>query len=167
MNRRGNLLDAIIIIAVIFGIAAAILGIVFIEQKLSTAFTNTPGYTGSAANQAMTNIDTDMPWTLDFVFVMLLVSFPILSMVLSFFNNVHPFFFYASIGISALVVIVGSWFATGYANLVTGTEIGAVARNSLPMLNFILSNYVIYAVFVIFMIMLGLYVKSRTGEYTG
>lgn len=159
MNKQGNLFDGVYIVYWLFIIAFLFVIAVIIVTAIYDGVTGTPGMSSEAVSK-VTTINNQVGWTLDFVFLMLLLSFPMASMILGFFNNVSPFLFWGVIGITMLVVILAGAFSDAWISFSTSsTTTAAVSR--LPMTKVVLDNFAIYALLCIILIAGGVFFKTK------
>lgn len=159
MNRRGNVFDSIGIVVSVFTVGVlCLIGVFFIQQVYAgiTSSTNIP----TEATGMVTTLNNDIGWVLDFFILMMFVAMPIASMLLAFFNNIHPLFFWASIGVTMLVVIIGSAFGDSFVSIMNSGSL-TTAASELPMSTMIFSHFGVYSLFVILLIGAGVFVKSR------
>lgn len=158
-NRRGNLFDMfpivfMICVALIFAIMA-ILFINGINDAIQSA------NIGSAGKQFMNNIQSQNDWVVDFLFVMFLISLPVVSAILAYFNNIPPFLFWASIGVIMLVIILANVMSDAYVNI-TNVSGMTVVTSSIPMTDYIMRHFVIYAFVACAIIMFGVFLKPKS-----
>lgn len=159
MNRRGNIFDSVGIIVTVFTIAIlCVVGVLFV-QKLYVGITSTTGLPSTATNM-VTDMNTDIGWVLDFFIAMLFIAMPIGSMLLAFFNNIHPLFFWASIGVTMLVIIIGSAFGDAFVSFMNSDTITG-ATSEMPITTTIFNHFAMYSLFVVLIIAAGVFVKSR------
>ena len=84
-----------------------------------------------------------------------------MSMLLAFFNNIHPLFFWASLGLTMLMVIIGSAFGDSFTSIANDTSfLGVTAQ--MPYSTIIFSHFGMYSLFVVLVIAAGVFVKSRS-----
>lgn len=159
MNRRGNIFDGFGIIITVFIVGiAGLIGITFITG-FANGIISTPNMPPVATSMT-NNLSGNVGWVLDFFILMLFIAMPLTSMILAFFNNVHPFFFWSSIGVVMLLVILGGTFSDSWIQTINDPNLSA-ASAQLPMSNFIFSNYAIYAFFVVLIISGGIFIKAK------
>lgn len=164
MNRRGNILDVIIIMAIIFILACGMMFFIFITKKVTGGLLATPTVSNTAvSNTIVSNVDTNAPWVLDFFVIMIMFGLPVLGMILAFFNNISPVWFWSTFGFTMLFVVLGGFFAAGYQNFITSGEISNAATY-MPMTNFVMTYYIFYVLFVTIMISLGVYMKTQSQQ---
>ena len=113
------------------------------------------------ADQMITDWDNNLGWVLDFFIIMMLLAMPIASMLLAFFNNIHPLFFWASLGVTMLLVIMGSAFGDSFTAIANDGNISPVA-SQMPMSTLVFNNFGIYAFLCVLIIAAGVFVKTRS-----
>lgn len=161
MNRRGNIFDAFIVLGVAFMLAVTVGVGLYFAGNVNTAVQEMTGISTEAKTMT-SNINNDLPGFVDLLMVIILVGLPLVSMVLAFFNNVHPLFFYVSVAVLVLVVFAGIVLKTGWEKL-DGTIIGTV-YDDLPMTDFFMNNFGVYSILVGMMIAIGLYMKTQAQQ---
>lgn len=91
LGRKGNILDTIVIMLIIFMLACGMMFFIYLQKnvtnglKASSIIMDTP-----ASATIVNNVDNNASWVIDFFVVMLMFSLPLLGMILSFFNNISP-----------------------------------------------------------------------------
>lgn len=160
MNNRGNIFDAFTIVYMLFAVAIIlVVGIIFVS-KLSDAFDNDT--IPDRAKGMASDVDGQAGWVFDFLLLMLLVCLPLGSMILAFFNDIPPLLFWASIGVSMLVIILGSAFGDAWVTMVSdGGELG-LAASRMPMTSTVFNHFGVYAFFAVLLIIAGVFVKSKS-----
>lgn len=161
-GRRGNLFDMFwILFAIGVGLIIVVMAQMFISGlNDSIQASDIP----SRGKQFIGTFDSQNDWVLDFLFVMLLISLPLVSAILAYFNNIPPFLFWASIGVLLLVVVLANIIGDAYTNLTTAAGGISNVTSALPMTNFIMSHFVIYAILCSMIIMFGVFIKPQ-GQY--
>lgn len=161
-QKKGFVQDAITIIVLLFSVALIfIVALQFfsgLSQGLNQSLT-TPETARGLAIAEQTNEDAG--WVFDFIFAMLFISLPIASMILAFFNDIPSFFFWGSLGIVFLVIIFGGAFAEAWSSAGTDPVFGLQVQR-MPITDIIMSNFGIYALFVVVIILAGTFVKTRS-----
>ena len=161
MNRRGFLGDASLIIVVLFMLA--MVGVVM--SLVLSAFYNALSEDTSIPSEAISIIQTgaeQYPGVIDFWFVLFLVGLPLGSAILAYFNDIHPLYFWCSLFLVILVVLLGAALSELWMDF-RSDETLAVAVANMPMSDFILQHYAMYAFFVFVLIAMGTFIKLRQG----
>lgn len=172
MNDHGNLLDVFVILVIVFFLGIAAVSLIFVQKAVSSGLNTTLSSINSSSTVTgvgqtiNSNVDNNTGWVIDFVLIMIMFSLPLLSMILAFFNNINPIFFWASFGLTMLVIVVASWFSIAYGSFISNNGL-AVAASSLPMVNFIMTNFIIYAMYCTFCIAIGVFVKAKDANTGG
>lgn len=165
MNKRGSILDSIIIILVIVAVAITGLLTVAFTKTIGNAFDESediPDYAKELSN----SVTNQTPGIIDFIAVILIIGLPLISMALAFFVDTHPIIFWASLGLIILILILAGGFSVAWGSLTDNNLFGEAAYD-MPMTNWIMNHYVIYALFVVGLIIFGTFVKARSGGYYG
>lgn len=154
-------MDGVGILVTIFTIGIlCFVGVLFINE-LNDGISGTTGLPSEATDMTA-DLDTNIGWVLDFFVVMMFLALPIVSMLLAFFNNIHPLFFWASLGITMLLVIIGSAFGDSFVSITSDATLGAVSAQ-MPMSTLLFNNFGMYSLFVVLLIAAGVFMKARSG----
>lgn len=162
MNRRGNVLDVIPVLIIILSVAILLFVGLVITDNLSTTFLNASGVPAVASNIS-TSINSQASWTFDFIFVMLLFTLPLVSAMMAYFLNIPPFFYFASLGVVMIIVILANAFGDGYTSFTGSSATMTSVAARLPMTNYIMSHFVMYAFVSVIIIMFGVFMKPKRG----
>jgi len=159
-NRKGNLFDMFSILFLIaVGLLIVVMGVLFINGlNDSIQASNIPSH----GKQFMGTFQSQNSWVLDFLFLMLLISFPMVSAILAYFNNIPPFLFWGGIGLVMLVVVFANVIGDAYVNL---AGVNASISTELPMTDFVMRHFVAYAMLSCIIIMFGVFVKPKNVGY--
>lgn len=160
MNRRANVLDAIPVLAeiLIFGIIIVIM-LLFLNSFNAAIQASDVGNTAKEILQ--TGVD-DFPAMFDFWFAVLFIGLPMISAILAYFNNIHAVFFWLSLMLAFAIILIGKAFQLVWEAFISDATITSVAQ-SLPITNWVLSNYGLYSFFVFIVIAAGTFIKLRGG----
>ena len=160
IDRKGNVGDMFTIMVLLgFGIMVIIVFILFIN-KMNTTIGNDPSIP-SQGKTFISNIQGQNGWTMDFIIVMALLALPLVSAMLAYFNNIPPFFFWVSIGVLMVVIVFANVLSDAYTN-VTGVGDATVIASTLPMTNFVMTHFVIYAFLCSIIILVGVFMKPKS-----
>lgn len=161
-NKKGNLFDAIPILITVF-----VLGFVFVValnmfSAINESTDQLPNSTEfTKAKEIGTFTNDNIAWVLDFILLMMFITLPVGSMILAFFNNIPPFFFWASIGVILIVLIIGGILQDSWSESYK-VDSFKLQADRMPMTTYILNNYIIYSLLVIIIIAGGVFVKTRS-----
>ena len=162
MNKRASVYDAIPITMSLFMMGLTAVIIVLIMNVVNADFaadTTISPYAQSIMNTGA----TQAPATFDLMFIMFFVGLPMISAVFAYFNNIHPLFFWASLLMVIIIVIVGAGLSQFWSDINSDALLSSQAA-LMPMMNFILSHYAIYSFFVFVIIAAGSFIKLRGGN---
>lgn len=157
-NRRGNLMDTFTIMLLLAGGLLCMMVFILLINGLNTSVqaSNIP----SQGKTFMSNIQTQNGWSLDWIFVMALINLPLVSAILAYFNNIPPFLFWSSFGLLLLVIMIANVLADAYTNTISVNGMTTLV-SSIPMTNWIMSHFVIYAFLSGVIILMGVFLKPR------
>lgn len=160
INKKGFVQDAFPIVTTIFVVAIIlIIGLIFIS-KVSDGINQISDPVADQAQSMTTYVNDTADWVFDFLLSMLFISLPIISMILAYLNNIPSFFFFASIGLMLLVVIIGGAYSSAWGDMHDDDTLNTQI-NRMPITDTILSHYGMYSFFVMIIIISGTYVKMR------
>jgi len=166
MNRRGNFVDAITIMAIIFVLACGMMFMVFVIKNMTASLSKTAVVQNTPTSaQIVSGVDTNTPWVVDFFVVMMMFGLPLLAFILAFFNNISPIFFWSTIGFTMLVAVLGGFFASGYVNFISSNM--QVVETYMPLTAFVMRNYVMYGMVLCAVIGFGIYAKTKVQNSGG
>jgi len=161
MNRRGFMGDASVIILVLFLLAMVGVVMTIVLNTFSEELSSDSSIPQEAINIIQTGA-SEYPGIIDFWFVLFLVGFPLGSAILAYFNDIHPLYFWCSLFLVIMVVLLGAALSE-FWNELRSDETLAVAVAAMPMTDYILQNYAMYALFIFIIIAMGTFVKLRQG----
>lgn len=157
-SRRGNLMDMFTVIAMI-GLALGV-GLIFITIVNGLNDEIQSSDIPSEGKLFMSTIQSQNGWALDFIFIMLLIALPLGSAILAYLNNIPPWLYIVSTGLWLLVILIAN--VVGDAYLALAAEPGlATTIQEVPMTNYVMSNFMVYAFVCLVIIAFGVYAKSR------
>lgn len=163
-GRKGNVFDMLIILVVIGIAVGAISIVVILIDSFNTAIQGSD--LPSEGKEFIGTVQSQNHWTMDFILVMLLFALPIASAILAFFDNIPPFLFWASIGLWLLVVVVANIIGDAYSAMVEVDGFSTIP-SALPITDFIMTHFVMYAMFSIIMVSFAVFAKQRSlGGYS-
>jgi hypothetical protein len=161
MNRQGSIFDAFFVLGVVF-LLVVVVGVgMYLAGAVNDAFQGMTDIS-TESKTMLQNVDNDLPGVVDLILVIIIVGLPLVSMVLAFFNNIHPVFFYVSISVLVLIVFAGIVYHDAWERF-DGTIIGEV-YDGMPMTKFFMDYFGIYSLLVGVMIIIGLYMKTQAQQ---
>jgi hypothetical protein len=162
MNNKGNIFDVFLILGIGFMIMLCVVVGIYLAGKVNTAIQDAG--VSDDAKTMVSNINNDLPSTVDFIVLIILIIMPIVSAILAFFNNIHPLFFFVGIGMMLLIVLAGAAYKEVWEDTTAG-ELSATAQ-SMPMTNFVLNHFGVYSLLCGIIVLYGLYSKITSGGYS-
>ena len=161
MNRRGNLGDGPFIITNLFIMALGAFVALMVLRAFNDAIALLPGM--DVAQSIMTEALVAAPQVFDLWFATFFIGAPLVSAVFAYVNNIPPFFFFLSIGYSLFQILLGKALELAYTAFVAAGDPATIAA-SVPMTNYILSNFGLYSYLVIVVVAIGTFAKIGVGR---
>lgn len=161
MNRKGFLGDASTIIVVLFMLAMTGVVMTLVLMAFKTAFENDTSIPTEALNIISTGAD-QYPGVIDFWFMLFLVGLPLGSAILAYFNDIHPLYYWCSLLLVIMVVLLGAALSELWMEF-RADETLAVGVAGMPMSDFVLQHFGMYSFFVFIIIAAGTFIKLRQG----
>jgi len=165
MNKKANVMDALPIIAILLGIVLFGTIISIIVSAVNTEF-QADASIGTEAKGIIQTGATEFPKIMDIWFMLFLIGLPLISAIFAYFNNIHPLFFWLSLPLVVLIVLIGGAINVLYDELAADSLLGA-AMSASPMTSYVMGNFGIYAFFVVLIITSGTFVKLRANRSGG
>jgi hypothetical protein len=153
-----SLFDSFVIIGsvITFLIVAVLLGLTLSAFNLSLDASDLP----EEAKEMAGVMDANWAGGVQWIFVGLLVGLPLLSMVLAHINSIPSVFFFISLGFLFLMTIVGWAFRAAWLNVKAGGgDFAFYVVDRMQLVDFVMSNFGVYTLFIILLIGYGTYVK--------
>lgn len=161
MNRKGNIMDGLVVV-MILGVMAITSVVVFLAISLIQDSLNADPSVGQDAKDMITKGESSFPRIMDFWFALFLIGLPLGSAVLAYFDNIHPLFFWLSLGVIIVIVILGASVQTLWGELAEDAELNT-SMQGMPITYFLMNNLGFYSFFCTLVIVFGTFVKLRSG----
>lgn len=159
ISNKGNIADMLTIMLILGGALIVMIVFILFVNKVNASINSDPTIP-SQGKIFISNIQSQNGWTLDFIFIMALISLPLVSAMLAYFNNIPPVFFWASIGVLMMVIIIANIISDAYVNILVVDDVRTIT-SSIPMTNFVMTHFVIYAFISSVIILLGVFMKPK------
>lgn len=159
MNRRGNVYDAFIILGMMFFIGIVSVLMLFLVSSFKDALVADDSVP-QEAKDIVTSGESQLPGIYDWFFGLFFIGLPLISAIFAYFNNIHPLFFWTSLLLVILVVLVGAGYQVFWEELAMDSDLSA-QMTRLPITNLVLSNYGMYSLLVFIIIAAGTFIKLR------
>lgn len=153
MNRKGTVLDLLSIMYVLFGFAIAIVIGYFMLQQ----FSSNPILTSTVQANASMQTALASYLVFDNLFLGALLGLSLSSIVASTLLKTSPVWFFLSIILLALLLVVGAIVSNSYESFIdSNAELNASA-SAFPKMNFVMENLLLYMAVLGSLIIIGLY----------
>lgn len=164
--------DSIYIVGFLFAIALFIVILFFTWSQISTPLDtaiNSALPSGSGFNVTDINDKVSIGVGLfDGMFPFLLLGLLLMTIVSSFYTESHPMFFFISIILLAVVILLGVIFANVYQQITSIPELSSIAENDFATTTVFLRNFpVIVAIMFAVSAFILFAVKGRGGATNG
>lgn len=161
MNKKGFIGDVFPILMMLFLLAFIGVLMTMILGVFKDAIVN-DATMPAEAQSIITNGEEGYPKAIDFWFVLFMVGLPLAASIMAYFNNIHPLFFWASLLLVVVIVLLGASLAELWGQLRSDADL-SVAVERFPMSDYILQHYGLYSLFAFVTIAFGTFVKLRGG----
>lgn len=101
------------------------------------------------------------PTVIDNAFLIVLIGLWVFLLMSSFHMDTHPAFFGLAIIMLVIVLIVVAIFGNMFDDITSDPELDF--PNEFPIINFIMENFLVVAVFIVISIMIAMYGNYRSG----
>ena len=157
-----SIIDLILVAVVLFGLAIGgfVLHEVFDQANDKIQVSNLG--TDSKAFNATQN--AKYPTMLDNFFLILFVGLGLAVFIGAFFLQSHPVFFIFAVIILGFIVIIAAILGNAYEEFVGNEEFSAVEANY-TVIPFVFNNFVTVIAVIGFLLMIGLFAKTRGEAY--
>lgn len=161
MNRKGSILDMFLVIVIVFAMAfITILG----YRLFDDINTQLQGSDISSQSKSMIQENKDSyAGVFDGLFLFAFIGLGIALFISAFFLNAHPVFYFFSLFILALVVFVAAIMGNTYESISSSSALSN-ASSQFTFIPFVMNNFVSFIVGLGFLLLIGLYAKSRAGD---
>ena len=159
MNKKGTLFDGVVAVFWVFVIAICCIAMLFASTLFNEQISQDPQMT-DYTKQVVAEYDNNLAWIYDFLCVILLISLPMGAAILAFVNDIPPFLFVIVAILNGITIIMGSIFSDSWNEMISHDATAAIAAR-IPITNYIIQNFGLYATFVVMVILFGVYVKIR------
>lgn len=159
MNSRGNMYDALPILGVMFTIAIMSVLMLFLVGTFKDELVADESIP-QVAQDIVVKGESQLPGIYDWFFALFFIGLPVISAIFAYFNNIHPLFFWASIALVILVVLMGGAFQVFWEEL-SGDDDLNTQMQRLPITNLVMNNYGVYAFLTFIIIAAGTFIKLR------
>lgn len=157
-------MDTSTIMFMMFFFAVVAVIMLFVMGAVNTAF-SADSSLPDLTKTVMSRGTSTSAWVFDFWFIVLFVGLPLISMALAYFVNIPPVFFWIGVLLNIVLLLVAKALSTIWVSMMSDTLISTA--QSMPIMNYVMSNYQIYMLFVFLLIAAGTYMKTRNSGVYG
>jgi len=161
MNKQGSILDIAYILTMLFVFAFVTILMFNIYNAYKEDVAGNEAFNNTVNLQVEASA-TNTLQILDYVYVFFLVGFILLSIVSSFAIRSHPLFFFISLFMLIITVIIGSSLSNVYQDITTDTELSDETYTVIP---FIMNHLPTFILMIGAILVIVLYAKSKWEEY--
>lgn len=159
MNKKGFLQDSALILILLFVSAISIVVAYYMYGALNDSFQDN----ALISQDIKDNFEADyerFPTIWDYSFLFIYIVIVIGGMILSYFLPSNPVFFIAALLATIILGGIAGFFANAWLEVVEGTVFETAATN-LPIIDYMVSNYVLFIVIMVFLMIVTFYAKGE------
>lgn len=158
LNKKGTVQDLFFIV----GISLAFITTVFVAMKIFGGLQGSLIYTSSPTALEVQADSNRLNNLWDGIFVMVFVLGAVSAVIAAFLSGAHPIFFWSSLILGMLLIIVGV-VANNYVDSVLTNDSMSDVKALLPKTIFIFDNFGRFLTAFIMMVCIALYFPTREG----
>lgn len=132
-----------------------------IVDEFTGEFTEANGYSNESI-AAITTADTGYSPVIDSIGMLVIIALWILVFVLAYNSSSHPALAFLSIIIVVILAFVGMMLANTWTDMTDDSDFSSKAT-SYPMLNFVMTNFLVWVLAFGFTMILGFFLGARNG----
>lgn len=159
MNKKGFLDDALFGFIMLFVFALCVVIAFYIYGQFNNAFQDND----LISQEIKDNFETDydrFPTIWDYSFLFIYVVLVIGAMVLSYFLASNPIFFIAALLVTIILGGIAGFLSNAWVDAVEGT-VFSTAVESLPIVDYMISNYIVFIIIMVFFMVITFYAKGE------
>lgn len=160
LNKRGSILDILILIVVVFGLSIILLIGSKISTEMNKSLQQNPMMTNNSKTMLQESVDRFVP-LFDGVFITVLVFLFLAIIIGAYYVDTHPAIFIFSIILMGIFVMLAGIFANVYDTAANSTELSVEAAK-FTFIPAIMHNFVIVITIMGFVVLIVLYSKMRS-----
>lgn len=163
MSKRGVISDAILFTIMLFVVSIGLLVVYVAYDEIDGAL---------SANDQIPQADKDrfsdgatgFPSTWDFVFLTVFIGVIVGVLIISYLLATQPVFFFVFMFIVVVLGALSGYIANAFDSIILDPVLGASAAN-FPIMSFIMSNYLIFIVVMVMLMLIVFYAKPNQGGF--
>lgn len=166
-NKKGSIIDGIpiLIYLLVFGIAVVFSFVIYTEI-INAGFFTTLGINNTAVANSLTAGATTTFTALDFMALFLFIGMTISTFIGAFLLRSNPAFFFISLFILAIQVVIGAVFSNTWYMLMTNPMMSQ-AQTTFNILDYLLSNLPTLILLTVIILSVIIYAVNPFGQEGG
>ena len=161
MNKKASILDIVFIMTALFTFAFVTVIMYNVYDDYTEKLSGHDAFNNSVNLHVESQMDTTFT-VLDYVYIFFLVGFIILTIVSSFSIRTHPVFFFISVLLLVITIIMGALFSNVYTQAVTDTEL--MSDTNFTIMPFIMTHFPTVILIIGAILSVVLYAKTKWEE---
>jgi len=155
----GAIITFVLVVVFIFGfIMINNFGQTVIDEFVPE-FTEANGYSNESI-APITNVDNNYGGLVDGIGMFILIGLWILIFILAYNSSQSPFVGFLAIILVVIIALVGMIFSNTWEDMTSDSDFGNASTN-FPMLNFVLTNYLLWVIVIGFTMVIGFFMGSQ------
>lgn len=163
MNKRGVISDAILFTLMLFIVSIGLIVVYVAYDQISGALDLNTQIPQDDKDRFSSGADR-FPSTWDYVFLTVFVGVIVGILVLSYLLATQPVFFFVFMFIVIILGGLAGYIANAFDDIILDPVLGASAGN-FPIMSFIMSNYLIFIVVTVMLMLIVFYAKPNEGVF--
>ena len=157
-NKKATLQD-MFFLAVLF---VATITTIVVGMKVFSSYKDSEIFTGSVESEQVKTDIQNLNNLWDYVFITIFFLGSLTAVISAFLTGSHPIFFWGSIILAMILIVIGVIFNNYYDSFVNTEQLVEV-KDSLPMTTFVFDHFGKFLIGFIMLISIALYFPTRGG----
>lgn len=166
MSKRGVISDAIFFTIMLFVVSVGLLVVFMSYDALDQALSSNDQISNSTAERFSEGA-SEFPSTWDFVFLTAFIAVVVGILVISYLLATQPVFFFVFMFIVIVLGGLAGFIANSFDTIIVDLEeaSGLALSSGFPIMTFIMSNYLIFVVVMVMLMLIVFYAKPNQGGF--
>lgn len=152
--------DSLLVGAAVVVVAFALVLTMAVITPINNAFQD--ANIDNSGKEVVAGWNSALPSSFDWILAVLFIGLPLIAFGLAYVNFIPRVFFFVFIGLLFVMALIGGVVSTMWGSVLTA-DIMSDAAATMPITNFIMTNYGVYFLITVFLISIGTYVKYGEG----
>lgn len=161
--KRGVISDAMLFTILLFVVSIGLLVVYVAYDEINTALAANDLIPQDEKDRFAAAAD-DFPGTWDYVFLTVFIGVVVGILVISYLLATQPVFFFVFMFIVVVLGALSGFIANAFEDIILDPVLGASAGN-FPIMSFIMSNYLIFIVVMVMLMLIVFYAKPNEGGF--